>query len=82
MSQSLLILVLRPLRLREQEALALNNAPLAVHTIPDTFCAAKRKPYQIGLLLTHKSCKLWGREYYDGSKLSRADLESGASHIG
>ena len=38
--------------------------------------APQQKPYQIGLLFTHKSC-----DFCDGAKLRRADLDSEASQI-
>ena len=56
------------------------NAPLAVHTIPDSSCAATKTISDRASVHTQEL--LWRRDYCDGAKLSRADLESGASHIG
>jgi len=47
-----------------------------VHSAPDSFCAVKKIIPDRASVYTHE--RLWGRNFCDGEKLCRADLESGA----
>ena len=51
-----------------------------VHTIPDSFHATtKIIPDRSSV---HTQERFWWRDFSDGVKLHRADLESGESHVG
>ena len=50
-------------------------------TLQDIAFALQRKSYQTGAYV-HTQERLWRRDFYDGTKLRPADIESGASHSG
>ena len=57
-----------------------NRRWVSLLSILDSFRAGT-KPYGIGLLFTHKNGD-FRRDFCNGARLCRADLESEASHIG
>ena len=53
----------------------------AMFTLYRIAFAPARKPYRIRLLFTHENGD-FGANFCNGANLRRADLDSGASHIG
>ena len=48
--------------------------------MPDGFCATTK--IIADMASVHIQERFWWRDFFDGAKLCRADLESGESHIG